>query len=113
MSANTEFYGLFPVRMGPFEGIRHVVRPSLSYRYQPDYTSDFWGYFNSYEDTLGNEIEYPVVSGIPTIKQSRLAVSIGNVFQTKRVRVDTTGRGDAHAGPAADHEPGDELQHGG
>ena len=91
ISANTTLYGLFPIKIGPFDGFRHEMRPTASFTYRPDYSSDFWGYFRSYTDTTGQEIEYPVVSGLSSGKQQNLGLGLNNVFQTRRVKTDSTG----------------------
>ncbi|WP_245772002.1 putative LPS assembly protein LptD [Rhodothermus profundi] len=91
LSASTTIYGLFPVRLGPFEGLRHTVRPSLSVAYRPDFSSDFWGYMRTYQDTSGRQIRYPIVPGVPVGRTQSLSFSLGNVFETKRVRTDTAG----------------------
>jgi hypothetical protein len=93
ISANTEFYGLFPVRVGPLDGLRHVVRPQLSFSYEPDYDAAPFDYYRSVTDTAGTEILYPIVSGLPTLpgRTQRLGFTLGNVFQTRLVRTDSTG----------------------
>ncbi len=91
VSANTEFYGLFPFRMGRFQGLRHVVRPSMSFSFQPNFSSDRWKYTRTYTDTTGTEIRYPIVRSLPFGEQRRLSLSIGNEFQTRAVTVDSTG----------------------
>jgi lipopolysaccharide assembly outer membrane protein LptD (OstA) len=92
MNANTEFYGTFPWRLGPFDGFRHVVRPSWSLTYRPDYSSDFWGYYRSYTDANGNRRQYPIVSGIPRGQQQTVSFNLTNVFQSKYISSDTTGQ---------------------
>lgn len=91
VSANTTFYGLFPVAIGPFQGLRHTVRPSVSFSYRPDFYDDFWGYTDTYVDANGNVVRYARVSGVSQGKQKALSLSVDNVFETKHVRVDTTG----------------------
>lgn len=89
VSANTEFFGVFPWRVGRFDGFRHVVRPSWSLSYQPDYSSDFWGYYRSYEDTSGVRRTYPIVPGIPSGTRQTLSFNLTNVFQTRLLQPDT------------------------
>jgi len=39
LSLSTTFYGMFKFKKGNLEAIRHVVRPSVSYSYRPDFSS--------------------------------------------------------------------------
>ncbi len=91
LSANTTFYGTFPLALGPFQGLRHTVRPSLSFSYRPDFYDDFWGYTDTFIDREGNVARYPLVSGVNQGKQQSLSFSVDNVFETKHVTSDTTG----------------------
>ncbi len=92
VGANTSIYGLFPVRIGAFRGLRHVMRPSLSFSYQPDFYGDFWGYTRTYENVEDETVRYGIVRGVPRGEQRRLSFSLSNDFATKRVRIDSTGQ---------------------
>ena len=37
ISVKTKIYGLFPVKFGRLNAIRHVISPSIRYEYQPDF----------------------------------------------------------------------------
>ncbi|HYE95569.1 MAG TPA: putative LPS assembly protein LptD, partial [Rubricoccaceae bacterium] len=93
VSANTEFYGLFPLRIGPVRALRHVVRPTAALTYEPNYDAPPFDYYRTVTDTSGREIVYPIAGGLPGTPGERLALawSLGNVFQGRKVRVDTTG----------------------
>ncbi len=39
VSAQSTVYGTFPIGLGPLIGMRHVVEPSVSYRYAPEFES--------------------------------------------------------------------------
>lgn len=91
VSSSTTFYGLFPVGVGPYQGLRHTVRPSLSYTYQPDFFASGWGYTRTYLDQNGDAVPYAIVSGVRNGEQQRLTYALNNTFETKRVRTDTTG----------------------
>jgi lipopolysaccharide assembly outer membrane protein LptD (OstA) len=39
ISASTTIYGMFRFKKGSLEAIRHVIRPSVSYSYRPDFSS--------------------------------------------------------------------------
>ncbi len=92
LSASSEFYGTFPLRVGPLDGFRHVVRPSLGFQYRPDYSEGLFDYFESYVDPeTGEEVEYPIVSGVSARETRSLSFRVSNVFQTRIARTDSTG----------------------
>lgn len=87
-SANTKFYGLFQPRIGPIEAIRHVVTPSLSFNYQPDFSDPFWGYYVEVTDTSGStqrRDRFAFTGGAPTPsgQLASLNFSVRNLFQMK------------------------------
>jgi hypothetical protein len=88
LSASTKFYGMFNVNSLGINAIRHIVTPSLSYNYSPDFSTPFWGYYDSYIDSAGNNIEYnkfeKEIFGKPSNQeQQSINFSIGNVFEIK------------------------------
>lgn len=103
LSASTEFYGLFPLRIGPLEGLRHEVIPSLSFQYRPNFNNPFWGQTRRlrYEngepvdnEQTGEPLRYNVVTGSTvrgSNKQLNLNFSLNNELETKYVQVDSTG----------------------
>lgn len=91
VSANTEFYGTFPFKVGAIDGFRHVVRPSVSFSFSPDYAGGLFNYFRSYTDAQGNAVQYPIVRGLSSGKQQNIGLRLGNVFQGRQVKVDSTG----------------------
>ena len=50
ISASTKLYGIFQPGILGIKGIRHQVIPSISYTYQPDFSRDEYGYYDSYVD---------------------------------------------------------------
>ncbi|MEM8558999.1 MAG: putative LPS assembly protein LptD, partial [Bacteroidota bacterium] len=92
-SANTNLYGTFPLRIGPLDGFRHVLRPQVRYSYTPDFSSSFFGYYRSYVDTSGTVVEYPIVqgAGLTDRTSQRLSFDLENTFLTRLARTDTTG----------------------
>lgn len=95
ISASTTFYGIFPVGIGSYQGLRHTVRPSLSFNYRPNFNNDMWGYTRTFLNERGEEVRYDIVSGNTvsrSSKQQAMSFRVGNVFETKRVRVDSTGQ---------------------
>ncbi len=96
LSANTTFYGLFPVRVGAFDGVRHTVRPNVGVTFAPDYSAAPFRYVRSvtYNDPTTGQPRtdrYAPVPGVSDVRQAALQFSLDNVFETRRVHTDTTG----------------------
>lgn len=93
---STKVYGIYKFgKKFPVQAVRHVITPSLAFNYSPDYTTDFWGYFGSYTDTLGNVVPYSkyegALFGSPTGKESgRIGFNLSNILEMKvRSKKDT------------------------
>lgn len=97
LSFNTTFYGISQINVGNFEGLRHTVRPNISFSYRPDFSSDQWGIYREVQsDTLGNTQEYSiyedaVFGGPGSGEQRTMSFGLTNILETKRVRRDSTG----------------------
>ena len=102
VSANTTVYGLFPVKVGPYQGLRHTVRPRVGFSYRPDFGSDVWGYTRALLDATGQAVvdtlasgitprRYPIVRGIQSGLQNSLSFGFDNTFETKKINTDSTG----------------------
>jgi hypothetical protein len=103
VSAQSEVFGTFPIGLGPFQGLRHRVSPSLSMNYSPNFNNPFWGRTRTLrfpdgtpvvtDSTTGEVRRYDILGGnrvSGSTQQWRLDFSLQNVFQTKRLRRDTT-----------------------
>ncbi|MEZ4653236.1 MAG: putative LPS assembly protein LptD [Candidatus Eisenbacteria bacterium] len=80
LSATTTLYGTMPGSIGPLAGLRHVVRPSVSYSYQPDFPS------LSYVDSLGvKRARFTSVGGIGLSgsRVSSMSFSLDQSLHTK------------------------------
>jgi len=63
-SLSTKVYGM--IQFGnkfPVNAIRHVFTPTVSFSYRPDFSSDFWNYYDSYIDEEGDEVRYSKYEG--------------------------------------------------
>ncbi len=94
VSASTKLYGIFNPHILGVASIRHTLLPSISYRFQPDFSRPGWGYWGTYVDSKGNEVKYDkfagsVYGGAPTGEQQSISFSLGNVFEMK-TEVDPT-----------------------
>lgn len=97
LSFSTTFYGISQMSIGNFEGLRHTVRPNVSFNYRPDFSDDIWGFYEEVQvDTLGNTQKFnrfdrEVFGGPPRQEQRTISFGVNNVLETKRVRRDSTG----------------------
>jgi len=95
-SLSTKVYGMIQFGQNfPVNAIRHVLTPTVSFNYRPDFASDFWGYYDSYIDKNGKEVQYSKYQGslygTPSAgKSGRINFSLSNNLEMKlRSRKDT------------------------
>ena len=103
ISANTELYGLFPLRIGPLQGLRHRMVPSLSFNYRPNFNAPLWGRTRALryrdgtpviDDRTGEPTRYDILGGNRvrgSSEQRTLSFNLDNELETKYVTVDSTG----------------------
>ena len=97
LSFSTTLYGTSTSKVGNFEGLRHTLRPSMSFGYRPDFSDPKWGYFKEViSDTLGNTQRYSIFDneiykGPSAGEQKAVSISIQNILETKLVKRDSTG----------------------
>lgn len=92
-SFTTKIYGMYQYRKGPIEAIRHVVTPTLSLTYRPDFDSRRFGYFGDSTGTLSSYSPYQLgIYGVPSPGQQGLISMrfINNVEMKTRAKSDTT-----------------------
>ncbi|MEK7727773.1 MAG: putative LPS assembly protein LptD, partial [candidate division KSB1 bacterium] len=82
-SASTTVYGTFQPRVGPVQALRHVVRPSLSFLFRPDFSDARWGYYQELTLPDGTKRKFDRFGGTSSGKQMSLSASVGNLFQMK------------------------------
>ena len=88
LQMSTKVYGNFAPNIGSFSAVRHVITPSVSFRYTPDFSNDIYGYFATGVDTLGNNLKYDLFTGsaigaTPSRITKTLNYSLNNIFQAK------------------------------
>lgn len=91
LSAQTKLYGLFPIRIGPLEAIRHVLTPRIGLSYTPDFTNSIFGWDPGYVkyDVNGNVFDpfaTTLIGYTPSREQKVMTFSVGNIFQAKTRR---------------------------
>lgn len=85
LSAKTKVYGLFPLRIGKLNAIRHVITPTLSYQYQPDFSDPKFGgdlYFQD-GDPEKDYFKGSYVGSTSKTEKKTYRLSVDNVFQAK------------------------------
>ncbi|MCB2199797.1 hypothetical protein KQI63_10345 [bacterium] len=104
LTANTKLYGFFGINRGTVQAVRHVMTPSLSFRFAPDFSDPAWGYYeklsNSVTDTAGVTRTYSeegdryrgsIFGSTSARKQLTLGMNLNNLFQMKRVKLGEDG----------------------
>jgi len=87
-SLSTKLYGMYVFPRARIKAIRHVITPSLSASYRPDYSSSKYGYFQTVRDSSGNLQQYSIfqngIYGGPSAGKSGLInYSINNNLEAK------------------------------
>ncbi|MBN1650174.1 MAG: LPS-assembly protein LptD [Bacteroidales bacterium] len=96
-SLNTKLYGMYTFGKNfPIRAIRHVLTPSVSFSYKPDFGADKYGYYKEYYNELQDQfVQYSIfegsVYGGPTAGESgSVNINLTNNFEMKvRDRNDT------------------------
>ncbi len=92
---STKLYGLVNFKKGYVKAIRHVVSPSVSFNYTPDFSRDFWNYYGEYVKD-GSAVSYSyfengIFGSPPGSKFGNIGFNIGNNFEMKlRNKKDST-----------------------
>lgn len=96
-SINTKIYGMYNFPKGPLKAIRHVVNPSVSFNYRPDFGDPSFGYYKHYLDgNSRNPVQYSIFGhgiygGPPRGKSGQVAFNIQNNLEAKiKDKNDTT-----------------------
>lgn len=87
-SMTTKLYGMLAFKKGPIRAIRHVFTPLIGVSYNPDFSKDFWNYYDTYYDANGIEQLYSMFQGNiygtpPSSESGRINYSFGNNLEIK------------------------------
>ncbi len=91
LSLNTQIFGTMLFKSGPIRGIRHVMKPSISFNYTPDYTRPELGYIDNVRNPNNPDLldEYSIFQGAifggPPTSGQQMAInySLNNIFEAK------------------------------
>ncbi len=95
LSASTKIYGVIPAEVGRLRAIRHVLTPSLSFNWIPDFSKSVLGLNPGYfqEDAAGEKFDYFTGSSAgatPGRESKTIGFGINNEFQVKMQNDDET-----------------------
>ncbi|MEC9209440.1 MAG: putative LPS assembly protein LptD, partial [Bacteroidota bacterium] len=86
---NTKIYGLLKFKKNKIAGIRHVITPSISFRYDPDFSDKKYGYYKTVQTNTNGEMQtYSIMNngiyGSPSNRKSgNINFSLGNILDMK------------------------------
>ena len=86
---NTKIYGLINFKNSKLAAIRHVITPSLSFRFQPDFSDEKYGFYKTVQINNQGDIEkYSIMQngiyGSPSsFKSGNINLNIGNLVDMK------------------------------
>ncbi len=93
---NTKIYGVYQFKKGAIKAFRHVMTPSVSFTYRPDFGAPFWGYYHYLQtDSTGNLRRYSIFEesiygGPPDGLSGKINFSLNNNLEMKvRSKKDT------------------------
>ncbi len=87
-SLSTRIYGMFQFKFGPLKALRHVINPSLSFTYHPNFGAASLGWWKEYTDTTGYVHRYSIFQnslygGPPDGRSGNIRLNIGNNLEIK------------------------------
>ncbi len=89
VGVSTKIYGTANPRLFGLETFRHVMSPSVSLSYQPDFSKDYWNYYETARDTAGRNTRFDRYSGnilfggTPQGRSLAMGFNLGHTFQAK------------------------------
>ncbi len=107
MPFTTKLYGMYQFKGKEplIKAIRHVMTPSVSFSWRPDFSDPKWGVYQSFTETSGKEKRYSkfdggsgawrgIYGGPPSGKYGSIGFSLNNNLEMKaRNRADSLGKG--------------------
>lgn len=87
-SLTTRLYGMFAFKKGYIKALRHVINPSLSMNFTPDFSDPSLGFYNFYLDKLGNKVFYSktedgMFGSPPRGRSGIVSFNLGNNLEMK------------------------------
>ncbi|MDQ3050353.1 MAG: LPS-assembly protein LptD [Bacteroidota bacterium] len=95
-SMNTRLYGMVQMKKGKIAAIRHVLSPTLSYTYRPDFSEPKFNAYKNYQsDSFGTITQYSIYEtgifgGPPSGKYGVISLNLDNNLEMKTRSVTDT-----------------------
>ena len=88
LAFSTKIYGMFSFKHGRIKAIRHVMTPSASFGYRPDYSEAHYRYYYNLTDSKGEEKQYSIFENAvygypPSGKYGAVNLSLNNNLEMK------------------------------
>lgn len=95
-SLNTRIYGMLAFKKGPVVALRHVLSPSISFSWRPDFSDPWWGYYKTVQNNANGSttrysiFEQSIYGGPGAGKSGSVGFSLSNNLEMKvRSKKDT------------------------
>ncbi len=93
---STKIFGIYKGKGKHKSALRHVVTPSISYNYRPDFSAEKWGYYDYYQEdkdpaSLYSYYDTGIFGAPPKGKSGSIGFNLGNNFELKtKTKKDTS-----------------------
>jgi len=99
LSASTKIYGTMQPKLLGIDAFRHTINPTISYSYNPNFSDEKWGYYESIQRADGTVERYDpysseVFGGVSSGESQSVRFSVGSIFEIKTMKdpTDTTSK---------------------
>ena len=92
-SMSTKLYGMVAFKRGPLRAVRHVLSPSVSFSYRPDFGKESYGFYQEYYNPETEEmVEYSIFSaggytspygGVSSGESGKVSFGLSNNLEVK------------------------------
>lgn len=88
-SLNTRLYGMLSFKRGPVLALRHVISPSISFSWRPDFSDPWWGYYKTVQNSANGSttkysiFEQSIYGGPGAGKSGSIGFSLSNNLEMK------------------------------
>jgi len=95
LSLSTRLYGIAFLQWGKLEAVRHILQPTITWNYTPDFSDPALGMYGTLIDPeTGQQVKYSHFAkdggGVNTQLRQSIRVTLDNVFEAKIWTNDTT-----------------------